>query len=218
MWECYCFSSQASMMSTSLNTPFQGFWNSCENVPGTNSCMTFLSRPDLLYVLSSNICGKQINASGMYGREWTLFRGKQCHRDTAALSAPTCPAYLCSSSLGFKCSWTRPQNSGNFFNEKWGGHHSHISQKSCFPSVLDFSVTMCALPSIFILLPHQTKCRPVWQSLPEPTMLGPLAFTCSFLWRERERWKSPQDHHEEMSIALSHFHFHWQGRTCRFLE
>lgn len=137
MWECYCFSSQASMMSTSLNTPFQGFWNSCENVPCTNSCMTFLSRPDWLYVLSSNICGKQINASGMYGREWT-FRGKHCHRDTAALSVPTGPTYLCSSSVGFKWSWKRPHNSGTFFNEKWGGHHSDISQKSCFSFSLGF--------------------------------------------------------------------------------
>lgn len=125
MWECYCFSSQASMMSTSLNTPFQGFWSSCENVPGTNSCMTFLSRPDLLYVLSSNICGKQINASGMYGREWTLFRGKQCHRDTAALSAPTCPAYLCSSSLNALGQGPRIQVIFSMKNEVDTTHTSH---------------------------------------------------------------------------------------------
>lgn len=73
-----------------------------------------------------------------------------------------------------KGSWTRPQHSGNFFSEKWGGHHSHISQKSCFPSVLDFSVITCALPSIFILLPHQTKCRP----LSGLTMLMPLTLPC----------------------------------------
>lgn len=151
----------------------------------------------------------------MYGREWTLFRGKQCHKHTAALSAPTCPSYLCSSSLGFQWFWKSLQNSGIFFNEKWGGHHSHISQKSCFASVLDFSVTMCALPSMFIVFPQQTKCRSVWQSL---SGLEPLTFPCAFPWKEMERWKPPQDHHKKMGTALSHSHFHWQGRTFRLLE
>lgn len=38
-------------------------------------------------------------------------------------------------------------------------HTSH--KKSCFASVLDFPVPMDALPNIFSLLSHQTKCRPV---------------------------------------------------------
>lgn len=56
------------------------------------------------------------------------------------------------------------------------------------------------------------------ESLSGLTTLWLLAFPCSFLWGEMERWKCPQDHPEEMGTALSHSHFHWQGRTCRLLE
>lgn len=72
-------------------------------------------------------------------------------------------------------------------------------------------VSCQAFSFCFLTSPNAGQC----ESLPGLTMLHLSPF---HVLSHEDRWRSPQDHHEEMGIALSHSHFHWQGRICRLPE